>query len=180
MLNKKYKFSYGNSKASNIFKCILSYLYQIFMYAGILLILNLLFMYLFANVMQPYFPDIITHIFCLVFAVLIGTLHVFFFVILVMPKRVVLTEKIININRYALPLRKYKRGINDHIPYTQIKSVELCSESERAVIGLAPVPFKCFNKYNIVIITDKFGEKYYIPIEKPEEFILDVLSKIEQ
>ncbi len=170
--NVKYKFAFDNT-----FKLIISYIVEIFENMG-MIIFTWIVTFSLGNIILENFPDCFAKGLVLkIFTSIAVVADLFFAVLIFIPRRVILTDDKILVNRFCFPLQLTFwdiRGFNDRILYSQIT---FCQKHIGKIYYGARKPFFCVDNNSLVEIRTKH-KSYLLPIKDYENFICEVNKRI--
>lgn len=174
---KEYEFDFGNP-----FKKFLSYALCCFFYLSIIFYLFFGIFALLAYIDDSVRNSLFVKVLFYVLIAMITAFAIFLTVLNFRPKKVVLTNYAIDIQRNSLPsLYHINRGFNDYIMYSDIEYYDFDEQAPSyRFYHLMDLPFIYYNYYSVVKIKDKKGRLYHIPVKKVVDFICDLDEKTEQ
>ncbi len=176
MLNKSnalkiFKFDYGNP-----FNMFLSYLIQFMVNTFMVLFVFFGYMYL-MHLLTGNINNVLRNILFVCLTVIFIVIVSFFALFSFLPRRIILNNSYIKIQKHAMNFIGGETWFSNTIPYS---SIVCCSKfvlvTRRNISFLRQRTYPCtfFNRNSLVEITDKFGKKYYVPVKNAEEFIKKV------
>lgn len=174
MLNTcTYKFDYENK-----FKKFLCYLIQLMANLSVIIFLFIIHFMISQAIVACINNEILLNVLSIMFTITLILLTLFFLCFTFLPRKVVVNENYIKIQKNAMNFFVGKRWFNTIIPYSSIISCSILykeiAHKNTAFIRQQTYPCTFFNWNSLVKITDKYGESYYIPIENPDSFIEEV------
>lgn len=180
MLNKSnvlktFKFDYGN-----LFNMFLSYLIQFMANTFAVLFAFWVYMYL-MYLLTGSINNVFRNILFVCLTVNFIAIVLFFVVLTFLPRRIILNNSYIKIQKHAMNFIGGETWFSSTIPYSSIVCCsKFISVTRRNISFLRQRTYPCtfFNRNSLVEITDKFGKKYYVPVKNAEEFIKEVNRRI--
>lgn len=175
---RTYKFDYGN-----VFKKILCYLIQFIANSGVILF-GFVFCFILVQFVSNNLGNTVgTYILNVLLVIIQAAISLFFGIYTFLPRKVVLHDNYIKIQKNAMNFFVGKSWFSEVVPYTSIVSCELydntitCRNSQFLRQQAYPCTF--FNWDSLVKITDKYNNSFYIPVKNAENFIEEVNMIIE-
>lgn len=170
---KVYKFDYGN-----IFRKFLCYLIQFMANSGVILFGFVFCFMLVQLVIDNISNDIVVHILSILLIIIQSAISLFFGVFTFLPRKVVLYDNYIKIQKNAMNFFVEKTWFSEIIPYSTIESCILYDKkitySRSSFMRQKTYPCTFFNWNSLVKITDKYNNNIYIPIKNAVDFVEDV------
>jgi len=174
----RYKFDYGNG-----LKKLLCYLIQFMANSGVIIVSLILHFTLTQSIIKGISNDTVAKVLLILFTALLISIALFFICFTFFPRNIVVTDNYIKIRKNAMNFIIGKSWFSSIIPYSSITSCTLYDEEltygRLKFLRQQVYPCTFFNSDSLVKITDKYGEKYYIPIKNTEEFVEEVNKRIE-
>lgn len=181
MLNnntKVYKFDYENN-----LKKILCYFIQLMANLSVIVLLFIIYFMISQMILTNISNETIVNIFSIFITILLIILSLFFMCFTFFPRKVVLNENYIKIQKNAMNFFVGKKWFSDIIPYSSIISCSILyreiANKNPAFIRQQTYPCTFYNSNSLVKITDKYGESYYISIKNSNGFVEEVNKKRE-
>lgn len=173
---KVYHFDYGNK-----FKCILSWIFSYLLNIAFMCLVLLFIFLIYVKSVSVISIDVIKSVLSFIFLIFSIGVVIFFNIISFKKKRVILCSNniLIRKNTFFKSIYYASKGVfNQIIMYCNIEYCDFC-DSEHTLRYWDDYAVEWFNKNSLVLIKDKLGRKYYVPVKNPEEFIEDVNKMIE-
>lgn len=175
ILKKIYKIVYGSK-----FKFVLSQLITIIVdfiiiIAGFIptgFLLGWIFSY---NKISDFIQKMLACLVSVPLLILFSVLVVSFFI----PKKLIIDDNCLFIKRYNINLDQLFRGLNDTILISEIAYCDIYEREDHMPQkwGLCSVYFFDYN--NLVEIRLKNNKRYFVPLQNPDEFIIDINQRIQ-
>ncbi len=175
---KVYKFSYGN-----IFKKILCYFLQFMINISIIMLSFAVYAMLTYYLAKNTDNNIFIKILAAILTVIMILTGLFFTCFTFFPRRIVMYDNYIRIQKNAINTFIGESSFSTVIPYSTITSCDMYDRefTYRRCIFIRQRVYPCtfFDWDSLVKITDIFGSKYYIPVKNAEDFIDEVNQRRE-
>ena len=174
---KIYKFDYGN-----LFNKFLCYLIQFMANFTVIIISVVIYFILIQSIMDNADNSIILKILHIALTVLLILTVLFFSCFTFFPRKIIVNNSYIKIQKDAMNFLIGKTWFSSIIPYSSITECSIYDQEitygRYSFLRQQTYPCTFFNRNSLVKITDKYGDKYYLPIKNADEFVKTINEKI--